>query len=411
MNHAAFGPFCLEPATSRILRDGADLTLRPQAFLALKNLYQRRGEYVCYEELVREAWGGNIVSRHTVATTVAEVRKALAEYGSWLSYRPRLGYRLDIPVIDELIRTAWHLFSRRTREGFEKALACFQKASLEDASDSRAFEGMARCWLMLGFFGMRPPRQAYDAFVEAHSHAVAFRGLTTDLRQARGAALHIFERKLAEAEAELLQAQQEKSSATVCIHLALFYTARRDFARAAPFLEQARTADRLFATLPATEIFFWFCQGKLDAAVACGKHGVELHPYQPLGRSYYAQALEYSGDVAEAMKQYRLASVMSPDIFWLRALEARCLARHGHLKEAQKILNDLERIRAKEYVDAYYVALLHHALGNEDAAFEELVRAEQENSATLYMLEVDPKLDPLRRDPRLIDLQHRLFAQ
>src|SRR6202040_3674564 len=100
-------------------------------------------------------------------------------------------------------------WNRRRREGFEKALACFQKAALEDASDSRAFQGMARCWLMLGFFGMRPPRQAYEAFLEAHSHAVAFRGLTTDLRQSRGAALHVFERKLAEAEAELLQAYHE----------------------------------------------------------------------------------------------------------------------------------------------------------------------------------------------------------
>src|SRR4051812_327371 len=124
MNSAAFGPFSFETVTSCLLRDGADLKLRPQAFLVLKALYQRRGEYVSYEELVREAWGGNIVSRHTVATTVAEVRRALAEYGSWLSYRPKLGYRLDVPGTDSLIRRAGHLYNRRTREGFEKALDC-----------------------------------------------------------------------------------------------------------------------------------------------------------------------------------------------------------------------------------------------------------------------------------------------
>jgi hypothetical protein len=56
------------------------------------------------------------------------------------------------------------------------------------------------------------------------------------------------------------------------------------------------------------------------------------------------------------------------------------------------------------------MALLQEALGNIDAAFGELARAEQENSAALYMVEVDPKLDRLRPDPRLTDLQRRLFA-
>jgi DNA-binding winged helix-turn-helix (wHTH) protein len=410
MSQIAFGPFRLEPAVLRLLRDGTDLKLRPQAFHALKTLLRRRGEYVDYEELLREAWGGNVVSRHTVATTVAEVRKALAEYGAWLNYRPKLGYCLDVPRTDDLIRTAWHQWNRRTREGFEKALDCFQRAVLEDASDARAFEGISRSWLLLGFFGIRSPREAFEGFLEAHSHAVAFRGLTPELRCDRGAALHIFERKLGDAEAELLQAHQEDAFATVCVHLTLFYTARGNFARAAPFLEQARAADRLFATLPATETFFWLCQGKFDAAVACAKQGVELHPYQPLGRSYYAQALEYAGQTEEALRQYRLTSILSPDVVWLRALEARCLALNGRPREAEGILADLDRVRLTEYVDAYYMALLQDALGNRDAAFNELARAEEENSATLYMVEVDPKLGPLRTDPRLIDLRHRLFT-
>jgi hypothetical protein len=55
------------------------------------------------------------------------------------------------------------------------------------------------------------------------------------------------------------------------------------------------------------------------------------------------------------------------------------------------------------------MALLQEALGNRDAAFEEFARAEQENSATLYMLEVDPRLDSLRGDTRLDCLTKRLW--
>src|SRR6185312_12278616 len=133
---------------------------------------------VGYEKLLQDAWGGTVVSRHTVASTIADVRRALGEYGPWISYRPKWGYRLDVPRSDELIRTGWHFWTRRTREGFEKAIDCFQRASVADSSDPRAFEGLASGWMALAFFGMTPPRPAYEKFVEAHSHAVAFRGLT-----------------------------------------------------------------------------------------------------------------------------------------------------------------------------------------------------------------------------------------
>src|SRR5271154_276288 len=138
-----FGPLSLDLGTLRVWRESVDLKLRPQAFHALRVLIEKRGQYVDYGQLIREAWGGNVVSRHTVNTTIGAVRKALAEYGTWISYRPKLGYRLQVPGSDDLIRTAWHLYNRRTREGFETALNYFQQVADEDPTDYRSFEGVA----------------------------------------------------------------------------------------------------------------------------------------------------------------------------------------------------------------------------------------------------------------------------
>jgi DNA-binding winged helix-turn-helix (wHTH) protein len=409
MSNIVFGPFCLDLQSELALRDGEDLRLRYQAFCVLRVLLQRAGEYVGYEKLLHEAWDGTVVSRHTVASTIADVRRALGEYGSWISYRPKWGYRLDVPRSDELIRTGWHFWNRRTREGFEKAIDSFQRASVADSSDPRAFEGLARGWMALAFFGMTPPRPAYEKFLEAHSHAVAFRGLTPDLRLDRGHGLHVFERQLPEAEVELLQSHADEPTVVGCVRLVLLYTAHKRFETAARYMEQGLALDRLYVTLPATATFFWLCQRRFKEAAECGKQGLDLHPFQPLGRSYYAQALELSGCIDDALEQYRIAETMSPDIFWLSALKARCLALHGRRQDAEAILADLVRLRSKEYVDAYYMALLQEALGNRDAAFEEFARAEQENSATLYMLEVDPRLDSLRGDTRLDCLTKRLW--
>jgi DNA-binding winged helix-turn-helix (wHTH) protein len=251
-----FGPFSLDTANSRLLRDGIEVKLRPQAMRVLKSLLQHAGRPVDPEVLMKEAWG-TFVSRHTVVTTVGEVRKTLAEYGAWLDYRPRIGYSLNIPRSDAEIRTGWHLSERRTREGLEKALASFQRAAVNDPSDYRAWEGISRMYMMLGMYGARAPGEMYPEFLKAQGHAIALHGLTPDLRADRAHALDIFERKWEEAEAELLLAEREEPSATICVRLILLYSGRRRFEQALRALERAHAIDHLWRTLPANEVFFW----------------------------------------------------------------------------------------------------------------------------------------------------------
>src|SRR5262245_61162733 len=82
---AEIGPFLIDLTTGRVLRDGTDLGLRPQACRVFKALLQNRGQYVDYEHMIVEAWHGTVVSRHTVDVTVGEVKKVLQEFGSWIT--------------------------------------------------------------------------------------------------------------------------------------------------------------------------------------------------------------------------------------------------------------------------------------------------------------------------------------
>ena len=116
-------------------------------------------------------------------------------------------------------------------------------------------------------------------------------------------------------------------------------------------------------------------------------------------------ALECDGRLDEALEQYQLGSVMSPNLPWTRALEATCLAKMTRIDDARRILGELEQLRQSEYVDAYYMAILRDALGQRSEAFGELQRARHENSAFLYSIEVDPKIDSLRRDARFARLR------
>lgn len=401
LGQVAFGPFCLDMGSARLFRDGGEVELRPQAFQALCVLLQNGGRPVDYQQMIREAWNGVVVSRHTVAVTVGEVKKALREYGSWITCRPGLGYRLEVPKCDALIRKGWHFMSHRTRESLERAVACFQEAAHGDAADFRAFEGLSRSHLIMGTTGMRQPHQAYSAFMDAHRQAVAMTGLTAELRSDRGYGLHMFERRLAEAESELLRARSEEPAlASVCVRLSMLYVALGRFDDALDAVRDGYAADPLWPVLPSAELMVRFCRREFDQAVACGQKAQELHPHVQLSHVFYAEALQYAGRVDEALSQYRIACVICPDLPWLRALEATCLARSGRRRSALALAAQLEQSRPVAYVDAYYMALLREALGDRDTAFQELDRACQEGSVALSILDVDPKMDALRGDAR-----------
>ncbi len=170
---SSFGPFTLDVATGAVLRDGADIHLRPQAVDVLRVLLGKAGLFVSYEELIRDGWSGNVVSMHTVATTVGAVRKALGEYGSWIAYRPKLGYRLQMPGTEDLVRKGWHLWQRRTREGVEGALVCFEEASRQKPNDPAPLDGVTISYMTLATFGMRAPEEIYQPFREALARLVA----------------------------------------------------------------------------------------------------------------------------------------------------------------------------------------------------------------------------------------------
>ncbi len=406
-----FGPFTVDTAGSRVLRDGVLMKLRPQTFLVLRTLVQNTGQWISCERLIAEAWDGNHVSRHTVSVTVGELKNALEEYGEWISCRPKIGYRLESPRSDELIKTGWHFWNRRTREGFDKALETFQQAAQENESDPRAYEGIAISWLMPATYGMNAPREVYPKYLAAFNRAVRLGGMTSDLRGMHGHALHMFERRLPEAEVDLLEALREKPrSANSYIRLAILYVTMNRLEDALDVVNQAHLVDPLWPLWPATEVVIRFCRREFAEAARCVRKALELHPYQLLGRAFCAQALEYAGSTDEALQQYRFARVVFPDVAWLGALEAACLARNGRQAEARKIVQELERRRRTEYVDAYYMAIVMEALGKRAEAFRELARAVAENSAALYILDVDPQMDSLRGDARFRKLRDKLVG-
>ena len=255
-----FGPFSLDASATQLLRDGAEVRLRPQALRVLKVLLVHSGQWVRYEQMIAEGWEGTLVSQHTIDVTVGEVKRSLQEYGKWIGNRPKVGYSLDVPRSDELVRRGWHFWNQRTREGLEHAIECFEQAATECPSDFRAFEGLSSSYLTLVTFGMRSPAEMHDRFLEAHRRAEALCGLTPDLRCNFAYGLHVFERKVGEAESGLLRTIEEKPTlASAYVRLALLYGSLGQIDKSVEMVNRAHAADPLWpvVSMMECEVRFW----------------------------------------------------------------------------------------------------------------------------------------------------------
>jgi tetratricopeptide (TPR) repeat protein len=121
-----------------------------------------------------------------------------------------------------------------------------------------------------------------------------------------------------------------------------------------------------------------------------------------LARSYAAL-----GRHDDAIAQLQMAiKQQSSQEAWV-AEQARVHAETGRHEEARRLLGSLYRAGAMETSPAN-IGLVHVALGEIDQAFEALNRGVDVRSQPLLWIQVDPRFDAIRDDPRFLDLLGRI---
>ena len=95
------GPFRLDVANARVLRDGRPVALTPRAFDVLHYLARRPDQLVTKDELLAAVWRDVVVGDASVKVCVREIRRALADDAAAPTYIGtvhRRGYRFLAPT-------------------------------------------------------------------------------------------------------------------------------------------------------------------------------------------------------------------------------------------------------------------------------------------------------------------------
>lgn len=105
-----------------------------------------------------------------------------------------------------------------------------------------------------------------------------------------------------------------------------------------------------------------------------------------------------------AITEFETAAVLSGRNSNVIASLGHAYAIAGRRHEADTVLTELENRAKQTNISSYQRALVFVGLGDKDRAFDELEKALRERSTLLGYLRMDPRLEPLRTDPRFQDL-------
>jgi TolB-like protein/Flp pilus assembly protein TadD len=97
-----FGPFRLEPAERRLLREGTPIVLTAKVLDLLIALVERAGHLVSKEELLSRVWPDSFVEEANLSVNISALRRAIGDVhqdsGKYIETIPRVGYRFVAPV-------------------------------------------------------------------------------------------------------------------------------------------------------------------------------------------------------------------------------------------------------------------------------------------------------------------------
>jgi predicted Zn-dependent protease len=114
------------------------------------------------------------------------------------------------------------------------------------------------------------------------------------------------------------------------------------------------------------------------------------------------------GKPADAIPVLEKALAISHGSPGVKGVLVRAYAGAGKRKDALRVLEELKRQRQSEYVPTAALVQAYMGIGDKEQALAWLEQSYEEQSNLLLWLKTESTFDPLRGDPRFIELVHRV---
>ncbi|MGZ4731971.1 MAG: tetratricopeptide repeat protein [Terriglobales bacterium] len=341
-----------------------------------------------------------------------EVVKAVAEQIEVklsASYQGRTNpHHLDAEANEAYLRGRY-FWNQFTPEGYRKAISYFQQAIERDANFAEAYSGLADSCNFLVVTDTIPTSEGHPKALAAARRAVSLGGNLAESHASLAVAMARSEWNWTGAENEFTRAITLNPSYPMVHRLyASVLSATRRHEEALQQIQEAMRLDPLSLPNNAEVIRTLYYARSYDQAIVQGQKAMQLDPDYARTHFWLGRVYSQKGMHAEAILASEKILETMPDSNLGLTEMAYALAVAGRQSEARTILRRLEERSARAFVPAYNLAVIHIALNEHEAAMRYMQRAFEDRDWALLVLAVEPRLDPLRRDPRFQDISARL---
>jgi tetratricopeptide (TPR) repeat protein len=349
-----------------------------------------------------------------VSALQAHIAQTIAhEVGITISTRERarLARRPSVnrSAYEEYLR-GLHSWNKRTPRDISDAIAHFENAIDFDAAYAPAYAGLADAYNQLGthLIGDKPPRETRPLAIAAAKKAIEIDDELAEAHAALGFA-KVYDWDWPQAEKELERAiELNPGYGPVRTWYASYL---QQHLRHREAVTQARYALELdpLSLIVRTQVGWIYTQaGKFDKGIPYFRDVLERDPDYLWAQWMLGMADSQTGRHTEAIAVLEKAATRSHRTPAIIASLGRAYALAGRKRDAKRLLDELFEVAKTRYVSPHAFTEVYLGLGDHERAFEWMEREYEDRSNSVAWFGTTPMFDPLRSDPRFIDLLHRI---
>jgi len=312
------------------------------------------------------------------------------------------------PEAYQLYLKGRYYWNKRTRESEKKGLECFEHAINLEPDYALAYVGLADSYSVLSQSGALSPNEVMPKAKAAALKALKIDDTLAEAHASMALIDELYDWDWKDAESEFKRAIELNPNYATSHHwYAMYLSAMGKHDDAVAEIRKAEALDPISLITNTNEGWILFSARRYDQAIQKLQATIEMDPN--FANAHYKLALVYEvkGMYKEAMEENLKSEALSGTN--TRAVERLRAAYetsgwNGFCREKLQQVEDSSRV----YLSPRDVVLTYVQLGDKEQTFKWLEEAYKERTEPLLYLRVDPRLDPLRSDPRFEGLLRRV---
>ncbi|HEY6248058.1 MAG TPA: protein kinase [Pyrinomonadaceae bacterium] len=303
-------------------------------------------------------------------------------------------------------------WNKRSEQGLKTAIKYFEQAIEKDPHYALAWAGIADSYSLLGEFGNIPRKELYPKARAAVNKALEIDNRLAEVHTSLASILMLREWDWVNSAKEFKVALELNPNYATAHHwYSQWFLDMGRLEEAFQTISRAAELDPVSQAILKDKGLTLYYNRQYDEAIEMARKTLELDPNYAAAHRLLSLAYQGKGRFDESITENEKWGKLTNNKVETAITLAQLYAVSGKTDEARKLIEDVKRNKLVAEQIHRGFALVHAALGEIDIAFECLEKSYEHHEESILSLKVDPKMDPLRSDPRFLVMLKKLGVE